>query len=58
MVLGIVLGLLSWALCLGPALGGFWAGFYVLLSAYFLACMLMPWIDLAVRRVEVKRRAG
>jgi hypothetical protein len=58
MVSGIALGLLSWAFYLGPALGGFWSGFYVLLSAYFLACMLMPWIDLAVPRTGVKRRAG
>lgn len=57
-VSGIAVGFFSWALYLGPALGGFWPGFYALLCAFFLACMVMPWLDLAVRHVEGKLRAG
>lgn len=46
------------ALCLsfywGSALGGFWPGVYTLLSVFFLAACLTPWIELLVtqRRVE------
>lgn len=30
--------------------GGFWPSLYTLLTAYFLFCILMPWIELGWRR--------
>ena len=54
--------LLAWSVHLGRAPGGFWPGVYTMLTAYFLACMAMPWLDLAIRRlgrpVADKFRAG
>lgn len=50
-LLGLALGLLAWSFHPGRALGGFWPGVYALLSGYFLACIAMPWLDLAVRRL-------
>lgn len=41
----------------GTALGGFWSGFYTLLSVYFLACIAVPWLDLLLRGFPGERRA-
>ncbi len=46
---GLALGFMIAAFGIGRALGGFWSGVYALLSAYFLACMVMPLLDLAIR---------
>lgn len=37
------------SLLMGDALGGFWPGAYTLLSVFFLACIAMPWADLALK---------
>ena len=29
----------------GDAFGGFWAGFYTLISTYILICTLLPWLE-------------
>ena len=34
--------------------GGFWSSVYTLLSVYFLACLITPWLDIAWS----SRRAG
>lgn len=34
----------------GDALGGFWPGAYTVLSVFFLACIAMPWADLALEQ--------
>lgn len=47
----LAMALLGWAFQPGRALGGFWPGVYALLSAYFLAWIVMPWLDLAVRHL-------
>ncbi len=31
---------------LGQAFGGLWAGIYTLLSVYFMACIVTPWLEL------------
>ncbi|MEM9532400.1 MAG: hypothetical protein AAGA23_15900 [Pseudomonadota bacterium] len=45
------LGLLCLALAfnLGEAFGGFWPGVYTLLSVFFLATVVTPWIDFWLR---------
>jgi len=64
-LLALALGLLAWSFHPGRALGGFWPGVYALLSAYFLGCIAMPWLDVAARQLGRpaarggrKRRAG
>lgn len=41
--------LLCSAFFFGAALGGFWAGFYTLLSVYFLTTVITPWISFLTR---------
>lgn len=45
----LILTLLSIAFDLGQVFGGSWSGIYTLLSAYFLACILMPLLDIVTR---------
>ena len=43
----------------GKSLGGFWPGFYTLLSFYMLLCTALPWLGL-LKWVNIgdKRHAG
>ncbi|MEM1143328.1 MAG: hypothetical protein AAGI88_12160 [Pseudomonadota bacterium] len=43
--LGTALALFSLSLVPGCALGGFWPGFYSLLSVYFLTTAVTPWLS-------------
>ena len=38
------IALLAIAMFFGGALGGFWPGFYTLLSLYFLTTAISPWL--------------
>ena len=50
----IALLTLAAAVYWGTAFGGFWPGFYTLLSVYFLACIVTPWIDLYLARCRAR----
>lgn len=38
----------------GTALGGFWPGIYTLVSVFFLATVVTPWLDLYWRKRRVE----
>ena len=45
-LLALVCVLLAMAFSASTIPGGYWSGVYTLLSGYFLACLITPWIEL------------
>ncbi|MEM7705014.1 MAG: hypothetical protein AAF358_05645 [Pseudomonadota bacterium] len=43
--LAAALAAISVGFWFGEALGGFWPGFYTLLSVYFLTTVITPWVS-------------
>lgn len=54
LLFGLALILLAFAFHIGRIMGGYWSGFYLLLSAYFLACMAMPWLNLTLEKSRAR----
>ncbi|MEM0953399.1 MAG: hypothetical protein AAGI24_04590 [Pseudomonadota bacterium] len=50
----VAMGCLGLSFYFGRALGGLWTGVYTLLSIYFLACMMTPWLALAWERYHAR----
>lgn len=36
----------------GDALGGFWAGFYTLISTYTFICVALPWLEFLLKPLK------